>query len=160
MKGQNVKTKDTTFALFLSLYVDDGSFLFETKDDLKKGATVLYHHMKPFGLLMHIGKNGGKSKTEALYIAPPCSLATDADRCKIIVDNTDQGYITFNRKFTYLGSIITKDLDDGVEIKARIGKANGILRSLNNLWRSKGLSLNMKKTILHRDHCQHPPVGM
>jgi hypothetical protein len=49
---------------------------------------------------------------------------TDADRSKIIVDDTDQGYITFNRKFTYLGSIITKDLDDGVQIRARIGKVN------------------------------------
>jgi hypothetical protein len=145
MKGQNVKTKGTTFALFLSLYVDDGSFMFETKEDMKKGATVLYHHMKRFGLLMHIGKDGGKSKTEALYIAPPGSSATDADRSKIIVDHTDQGYVTFNQKFTYLGSIITEDLDDGAEIRARIGKANGILHSLNNLWRSKGLSLNMKK---------------
>jgi hypothetical protein len=47
-------------------------------------------------------------------------------------------------KFTYLGSIITKDLEDSKEIKARIGKANGILNILNNLWRSKGLTLNMK----------------
>jgi hypothetical protein len=33
MKGQNVKTKGTMFELFLSLYVDDGSFMFEMKDD-------------------------------------------------------------------------------------------------------------------------------
>jgi exonuclease III len=145
MKGQNVKTKGSIFELFLSLYVDDGSFMFESKDDLRKGTTILYHHMKRFGLLMHIGRNGGKSKTEALYIAPPGSTATETDRSKVFVDNTDQGYVTFNRKFTYLGSIITEDLDDGAEIAARIGKANGILHSLNNLWRSKGLSLNMKK---------------
>jgi hypothetical protein len=82
---------------------------------------------------------------EALYIALPGSTATKADRSKVFVDNMDQGYVTFNRKFTYLGSIITEDLDDDAEISARIGKANGILHtSLNNLWRSKGLSLNMK----------------
>jgi hypothetical protein len=146
MKGQSTNTKGTAFNLFLSLYVDDGSFLFETKEDMAKGATVLYHHMKRFGLLMHIGKNGSKSKTEALYIPPPGTTASDADRSKVLVENTDQGYVTFNRRFTYLGSIITNDLEDGAEIHARIGKANdGILNSLNNLWRSKGLSVSMKK---------------
>jgi hypothetical protein len=42
------------FELFLSLYVDDGSFMFKSKDDLKKGPLIMYHHMKRFGLLMHI----------------------------------------------------------------------------------------------------------
>jgi hypothetical protein len=82
---------------------------------------------------------------ESLFIKLPGTQITDADRSKVFVDNTDQGYIAFNRKFTYLGSIITKDLDDSTEIKAMIEKANGILHSLNNLWRSNGLSLNMKK---------------
>jgi hypothetical protein len=53
--------------------------------------------------------------------------------------------VTFNRRFTYLGSFITDDLEDSAEIHARIGKANRILHSLNNLWRSKGLSVRMKK---------------
>jgi hypothetical protein len=61
--------------------------------------------MKSFGLLlMHIGRDGGKSKMEALYITPPGTEITDVDRSKVIIDNTDQGYITFGRKFTYLGS--------------------------------------------------------
>jgi exonuclease III len=145
MKGQNYKTKGTMFELFLSLYVDDGSFMFESREDMKKGTAILYHHMRRFGLLMHIGRDGGKSKTEALYIPAPGTIISDADRLKVVVDGTDQGYVTFNRKFTYLGSIITEDLEDNAEINARIGKANGILYSLNNLWRSKGLTLAMKK---------------
>jgi hypothetical protein len=145
MKGQCTTTKGTAFNLFLSLYVDDGSFLFENKRDLAKGTSILYHHMKRFGLLMHIGKDGGKSKTEALFIPPPGTTASSTDRDKVLVDNTDQGYVTFNRRFTYLGSIITDDLEDSAEIHARIGKANGILHGLNNLWRSKGLSVSMKK---------------
>jgi hypothetical protein len=69
MKGQNYKTKGTMFKLFLSLYVDDGSFMFESRTDMKKGTgAILYHHMRRFGLLMHIGRDGGKLKTEALYI--------------------------------------------------------------------------------------------
>jgi hypothetical protein len=55
MNGQGLKAKETTFDLFLSLYVDDGSFLFESKQDMAKGTTILFHHMRRFGLLMHIG---------------------------------------------------------------------------------------------------------
>jgi hypothetical protein len=101
--------------------------------------------MKRFGLLKHIGKKRGKSKTEVLYIPPPGTKASDADRSKEFVENIDQGYVTFNRGFTYLGSIITNDLKDGAEIHARIGNVNGILNGLNTLWRSKGLSVSMQK---------------
>ena len=58
---------------------------------MAKGMSILYHHMKRFGLLMHVGKNGGKSKTEALYIPPPGLEALDTNRDKVVVDNTDQG---------------------------------------------------------------------
>jgi hypothetical protein len=51
----------------------------------------------------------------------------------------------FNRRFMYLGSIVTNDLEDSAEIHARIRKENGILHGLNNLWRSKGLSVKMKQ---------------
>jgi hypothetical protein len=37
---------------------------------MTKGASILYHHMKRFGFLMHTRKDGGKSKREALYIPP------------------------------------------------------------------------------------------
>ena len=68
-----------------------------------------------------------------------------ADLMKSVVDNTEQGYVTFKRKFTDSGSIISDDREDSTEFRAKIGKADGILNSLNNIWRSNGLSLNMKK---------------
>jgi hypothetical protein len=68
--------------------------------------------MERFRLLMHIGKDGSKFKTEAVYIPPPDMEASDSDRDKIVIDRTDQEYVTFNRRFTYLGSIITDDLRD------------------------------------------------
>jgi hypothetical protein len=123
MKGQNTKTKGMAFNLFLLLYVDDGSFIFESNKDMAKGATtILYHNMKRFRLLMHIRKGSSKSKMEALYIPLPGTEASDTDRDKIFVDGTDQGYVMFNRRFTYLGSIITDDLEDSAEIHARIGE--------------------------------------
>jgi hypothetical protein len=59
------------FDLFLSLYVDDGSFFFETKQDMAKGTMILFHHMQRFRLLMHIGKDEKKVKTKALSTPPP-----------------------------------------------------------------------------------------
>jgi hypothetical protein len=74
-KGQQHTSKGTTtFELFQLPYMyDDGSILFESKQDMAKGTTLLlYHHMKRFGLIMHIGRqDGSKSKTETLYIPPP-----------------------------------------------------------------------------------------
>jgi hypothetical protein len=69
--------------------------------------------------------------------------------------------MTFNRRFTYIGSIITDDLEDSAEIHSRIGKANGILQELNNLWRSKELSVKMKKQfyIATETHSVHHEKG-
>jgi hypothetical protein len=87
---------------------------------------------------MHIGKDGSKSKTKGLYILP-MGMEAYTDRDKVFVDNTDHGYIMFNIRFTYLGSIITDELKESAEIHAIIGEVNDILlHSLNNLWRSKG----------------------
>jgi hypothetical protein len=58
MDGQSHKTKGTAFGLLLSLYVDNASFHFESKQDMARGTTLIYHHMRRFGLLMHIFKAG------------------------------------------------------------------------------------------------------
>jgi hypothetical protein len=70
------------------------------------------------------------------------------DRDKIVIENTDQGYMTFKWKFKYLGSIITNYLDDSIKINVRIRKANRIMYSLVNFWRSqKDLTIKMKKAF-------------
>jgi hypothetical protein len=50
--------KGTTFKINHILYVDDSMFIFETKNDMIKGAEILRKHMLHFGLLMHYGKDG------------------------------------------------------------------------------------------------------
>jgi hypothetical protein len=35
-----------------------------------QGADLIAEHFKVFGLKMHYGKDGGKSKTEAMYFPP------------------------------------------------------------------------------------------
>ena len=49
-------SKDTLLELFNVLYIDDGAFPFEYRDQLVKGVQLIYDHFKRFGLDMHIGK--------------------------------------------------------------------------------------------------------
>jgi hypothetical protein len=65
--------------------------------------------MARFGLIMHTGRDGKKSKTEAVLFPPPGTEATPEDVAQFGVEN-EQGYITFTEKFKYLGSLFNTDL--------------------------------------------------
>jgi hypothetical protein len=71
-------------------------FVFKTKSNMIKGAEILRKHMLRFGLLMHYGKDGKKSKTEAVYFLPPGVKTTAKDVAQLSVDNY-LGYITFTK---------------------------------------------------------------
>jgi hypothetical protein len=111
MHGQAWNAKGTTFNIDHILYVDDGVFVFNTKRDMQKGVEILRKLMARFGLIMHIGRDGKKSKTEAMFFPPPGTKATPKDITQFSVEN-DQGYITFTEKFKYLGSLFNTDLRD------------------------------------------------
>eukprot|EP00957_Ditylum_brightwellii_P170180 12954799-Ditylum_brightwellii.AAC.1 len=61
------------FSFEKSLYVDDGAFLFESRQQLQRGATLIFMHFQYFGLQMHVGSDGTfqDSKTEAVVFPPP-----------------------------------------------------------------------------------------
>ena len=151
MHGQDWKAKGTPFTIDHILYVDDGVFIFDSKNDMEKGARILKTHMARFGLIMHIGRDGKKSKTEAVYFPPPGVETTPEDVSQFGVDD-DQGYITFTQKFQYLGSLFNTDLKDDREVTARINKANLLLRSLTNVWRNKNITLKTK-VIFYKAFC-------
>ena len=46
----------TLLALFCVLYVKDGTFTFEYRNQLTRGLTLIYHHFTRFGIEMHVGK--------------------------------------------------------------------------------------------------------
>jgi hypothetical protein len=62
-------------------------------------------------LTTHIGRDGKKSKIEAVFFLPPGTKATPKDVAQFGVEN-DQGYITFTEKFKYLKSVFNTDLRD------------------------------------------------
>ncbi len=49
----------------------DGAFLFDTQESLSQGMNLVHKHFAHFGLEMHIGRNGGKSKMECVFFPPP-----------------------------------------------------------------------------------------
>jgi exonuclease III len=149
--GQDWRAKGMTFQMYYLLYVDDGAFNFENKEDMIKASKLIRDTMKRFGLIMHIGENGGKSKTEAMYYPPTLEEASKMknetpgeDEATFTVD---EGYITFTRKFKYLGSVITQDLKDNDDISRRINQANAQVRGLTNIWMSKDITTEFKKLL-------------
>ena len=44
----------TAYGVLQCLYVDDGAFPFGTREDLRRGMELIYHHFARFGLEMHI----------------------------------------------------------------------------------------------------------
>ena len=58
------------FYLFCMLYIDDGTFFFESRTDIEKGSTLLSDHFARFGLEIHIG-TGKNPQTLNVYFSRP-----------------------------------------------------------------------------------------
>ena len=52
-----------------------------------------------------------------------------------------QGNIEYVERFTYLGSVISRDGDVEADINTRLAKAAAVFRRLDNVWRSSTLCL-------------------
>jgi hypothetical protein len=131
------------------LYVDDGAFMFETEEEMVRGAELIAEHFKVFGLKMHYGKDGGKSKTEAMYFLPnlqPQNYMSEeeAERKRFPVLD---GYVTMTKRFKYLGSWITDDLRNDYEVEVRLKKATQQVGALAPLFHSKSIPLRTKYLV-------------
>ena len=60
-----------SFELWSSLFADDCVLLFQSRDDLIRGSSLIFAHLWKFGLCMHVGRGNAASKTEATYFPPP-----------------------------------------------------------------------------------------
>ena len=45
----------SAFEILQCLYVDDGAFVFSTREDMVEGLDMIFKHFAKFGLEMHIG---------------------------------------------------------------------------------------------------------
>jgi len=145
--GQNHNTAGLPISLFYLLYVDDGAFLFQNLDSLIRGANLLYHHFRTFGLRMHIATSPTKtSKTEVVYFPPSLrteDYSVDLDMHVPVAD----GHITFTRRFRYLGAWLCDTLRDTYyEIQTRI-ETTAQVASLRDFFRSPHIPLYLKRRI-------------
>ena len=78
VRGHNVSQYTlrllTTFEILQCLYVDDGAFVFETRQDMCKGLQLIHLIFEKYGMEMHVGRNVKPSKTECVYFPPTCTL--------------------------------------------------------------------------------------
>ena len=74
------------------------------RDDLIRGSSHIFAHLRKFGFCMHVGRGNAASKTEAMYFPPPRMAYEAADTSRFYIDGT--GFIDFCEKFKYLGSML------------------------------------------------------
>jgi len=115
------------FNIWASLFADDCACLFNTRADLVTGANYMYHHFRRFGLLIHVGTESTKSKTEAMYLPARGDTQESGDTSNFVMG---PGHAHFTDNFKYLGNIISSDLTSELDIKKRVGAMTGAFAAL------------------------------
>ena len=132
------------FEFFASLFADDCAVLFDNLEDMKTGMEYMYAHFLKFGLHIHLGRGNTPSKTEAMFF--PMARCDDGSTPPNF--NVADGFISFTRKFKYLGTHIVPSLDSSDEIDIRIAKASQAFGALSqSTFRNKDVKKHLKGRI-------------
>ena len=83
----------------------------------------MIQHLSRFGLMVHVGRGTTSSKTECMFFPKPREPEDGADLNDVTV-TADGGFISFVKKFRYLGSHIGQRLDSTVDVEERLTKAS------------------------------------
>eukprot|EP00590_Aulacoseira_subarctica_P011527 CAMPEP_0172420586 /NCGR_PEP_ID=MMETSP1064-20121228/6945_1 /TAXON_ID=202472 /ORGANISM="Aulacoseira subarctica , Strain CCAP 1002/5" /LENGTH=265 /DNA_ID=CAMNT_0013160611 /DNA_START=341 /DNA_END=1141 /DNA_ORIENTATION=+ len=109
---------------------------------------ALFTHLAKFGLRMHVGTAAEKSKSVAMHFPATLKETQEQNKNKKILPdiqlNSNTNLIHFVQEFKYLGSIISNDLKEDNEIKARIRKAWSVIGAMKFILRNKDVDLNTK----------------
>jgi hypothetical protein len=131
VSGTDYKNKgEFTFSFWASLYADDAATPLASREALLAATNAMYDHLRLFGLLMHVGANGKRSKTEAMFCPARTDTYSAGDTSDLLLDCG--GTVSFTESFVYLGSLLHYDLSDHHDVEARLKKASqafGALRS-------------------------------
>jgi len=145
---QPTQSKGNTVEVDNLLYVDDGAFVCTTMESLTNLTQALFTHLAKFGLRMHVGTAAEKSKSVAMHFPATLKETQEQNKNKKILPdiqlNSNTNLIHFAQEFKYLGSIISNDLKEDNEIKARIRKAWSVIGAMKFILRNKDVDLNTK----------------
>ena len=123
MPGTDWSNKgEFTFSFWASLHADDAATPLASRAALLAASNTIYDHLRLFGLLMHVGSNGKRSKNEARYCPARTASYGDGGTSDLVLDC--DGTAGFTESFVYLGSLLHYDLSDHHNVEARIKKAS------------------------------------
>ena len=131
-----------------SLFADDAAFIFLSKEELIVGSKHVCEHFAKFGLEVHLGNRAGngketKSKTEFMHIQANREEEPFTENFDVF-----QGrFISSCQTFRYLGSIISNDLDDTVDIEVRIAKAKAAFHYMRPVLLNKKIHSKLRASL-------------
>jgi hypothetical protein len=115
-------------------FADDITLIEESEEELAGSIQRLHVEAKRYGLNVNI------EKTETMVFGAK-EMETGIEVDGVQLKNVEQ--------FTYLGSMMTHDLNCKKEIWRRMAIAKANLIAMDNIWKSKAVSLKTKLSILH-----------
>jgi hypothetical protein len=148
--GQPTASIGTPFNFNNCFYVDDSVFLTEKLEDLKTIIPILMKQFERLGLQMHVGCGNMKSKTEAMFFPASLKEANKLRTEKSLPDDiqlpNDQ-FVQCTSQFKYLGSTITPELNEDMEIKIRINKAKSLMGVTKYFFNNKDVDRRTKHAV-------------
>lgn len=119
-------------------FADDIALLAETRSDIQQMTTRLADEAAKVGLKI----SNRKTKTMRVHGANGANSGRRHERIHIYQDDTDDV-----DSFCYLGSTMRSNGEADDDVKRRIGLATSVFRRMNNIWRSKSITTEIKITL-------------
>ena len=145
LTGADVTNQGTEFKLALSVFADDTMNGAETRRNLEHNINVLDELATALSLQMHRGDAHTESKTQfMMYPGRNNYNVRDLTPIQLRLG----GHVTYTSEFKYLGSWISWDLKDTLDIQRRItaaSKAYGALKT--PVFRNRDVGPRVKKQL-------------
>jgi hypothetical protein len=135
-----------------SVYADDTAFAFDSREECVKMTPIMLNHFARWGLEVHVGTKEKELKSEILFCAkdPRCYIdLANYDGTNLSPIKWEGGFqIAVVDTFKYLGSYLSRNCTDDLDIDNRIssaGKAFGRFRKC--IFSSCNISTSAKRSV-------------
>jgi hypothetical protein len=128
-------SKAAKFSIRDFLYADDAAVVFPSRRDMRRGMEALVAHGTRWGLEVHVAHSpDSTSKTEFIVVQPALAHKRRKKKCDKSPVRCGDAWFTHAKckikgkwesgVFKYLGSYITEDLSDDLDVRERISAAS------------------------------------
>ena len=149
MTGRSYRAYGEEYEFQDSEYADDTALVFDSREDASVGIPLCMNHFDRYGMEIHSGPP--ESKSVVLFCSkPPCmyddpSTFDHADLSNIVFG---ERYIPIVLSFIYLGSVMSCDCSDDLDVDRRIQKAcNAFGMIKSSLFSRTKIKLSVKAKV-------------